>query len=100
MFDGNMKPNLPPILFGTLPTHPMLQPRPNRVEPENAVAEQDQPLGRKLNTAKGKKFVLGRSVWTLADGEWHAAAAGLKPLCLLRAQSATVRDSFLGPKPE
>jgi len=40
LFDGNMKPNLPPILFGTLPTHPMLQPRPNRVEPENAVAEQ------------------------------------------------------------
>jgi len=25
------------------------------------------------------------SVWTLADGEWRAAASGLKPLHLLRA---------------
>ena len=36
--------------------------------------------------------------WALADFEWRAAAAGLKPLRLPRARLAAVRDIFFGPR--
>jgi len=42
------------------------------------IAEQDE-------SKKFGFFFGGKSVWTLADGDWRTAAPGPKPLCLPRA---------------